>query len=667
MSALYVTLKIMNFTKTLRKTLCVQALLLIVSGAMHHSYSQTTTIDNTSTTPVVIIGSRFPSAPDLAPIGAQVITAADIRNAGIDNANEAIRKLGGVYGRQNFYGTQDFDLDMNGFGSDSANNLVILVDGVRISESEQAVAVLSSIPIDSVARIEIMRGASSVLYGDGATGGVIQIITKQMGLTPLSGSITAQAGQFHDYVGRAFLAQGQENFNVSLNLSEQKSDNYRVNNAVTQKNASATLTWYGSDIRVGIRADIAHQYSGFPGALNTLQQFEQNPRQSLMPYDNGSVDIDRYTAFIEKTLAAWQASAELSTRERIAQSDFVSQQSKATYSGRQTEFTPRLRNTISVDDIHNEFVFGLDFMNWNRQTNGTYSLAYATQKSQALYFRNEVKIGDARFAAGARRELFDKASTDPLAGSTDNYAVTQGVNAWELQGSYAFTPAVEGFAKVGQSYRVANVDDDAYTSTPNTPLLPQLSHDLEIGATVSGANRQLTVRFFRHDITDEIYFDPTLNGGFGANTNLDPTRRQGVASEGKFRLSPQFKLTMQAQHNEAYFTAGVNDGNEMVLVPKNRVSIHLNWMPGNGQSAYVGGQWVSTQRYGGDFTNTCSALIPSHATLDARYAQTVGAWEWALAGSNLTNKQYFTNAYGCMSGIYPDDGRQMKVSLRYSF
>ena len=139
----------MTSLTTIRKTCCAQAILLAFAAA--NAYSQTTqntTTSDDTTSPVVIIGSRFPSNPDLAPIGAQVITAADIRSAGIDNVNEAVRKLGGVYGRKNLNnGSPDFDLDMNGFGEDSQNNLVVLVDGVRLSESEQAVAVLSSIPI----------------------------------------------------------------------------------------------------------------------------------------------------------------------------------------------------------------------------------------------------------------------------------------------------------------------------------------------------------------------------------------------------------------------------------------------------------------------------------------------------------------------------------------
>ena len=184
-----------------------------------NSYSQTVS-DNSNVASVVITGSRFPSNADTTPMGASVITATYIRHAGIDNVNDAIRKLAGVYGRKNTRGTQDFDLDLSGFGANSANNMVILVDGVRLSESEMNVAMLSSIPIDSVARIEIVRSGSSVLYGDGATGGVIQIITKQTGPTPLTGSVAAELGQFYDRLESVSVTRGWEQLNLSLNLSD---------------------------------------------------------------------------------------------------------------------------------------------------------------------------------------------------------------------------------------------------------------------------------------------------------------------------------------------------------------------------------------------------------------------------------------------------------------
>jgi iron complex outermembrane receptor protein len=45
----------------------------------------------------------------------------------------------------------------------------------------------------------------------------------------------------------------------------------------------------------------------------------------------------------------------------------------------------------------------------------------------------------------------------------------------------------------------------------------------------------------------------------------------------------------------------------------------------------------------------------------------VNRWELALAGLNLADRHYFSNAFGCQSGIYPSDGRQMKLSARYEF
>jgi iron complex outermembrane receptor protein len=105
----------------------------------------------------------------------------------------------------------------------------------------------------------------------------------------------------------------------------------------------------------------------------------------------------------------------------------------------------------------------------------------------------------------------------------------------------------------------------------------------------------------------------------------------------------------------------------MVLVPKNVVTARLAWLPANGQTADIGAQWVDRQRYGSDFANTCAARMPSYVTFDARYAVKLGPWEVAASGLNLADRRYFSNAFGCQSGIYPSDGRQLKLSARYDF
>ena len=132
-------------------------------------------------------------------------------------------------------------------------------------------------------------------------------------------------------------------------------------------------------------------------------------------------------------------------------------------------------------------------------------------------------------------------------------------------------------------------------------------------------------------------------------------------------LSSSLRLVARLQHVKARFTAGPYDGRDMVLVPKNIASARLSWTPGNGHSADAGVQWADRQRYGGDFANDCTTQIPSYATVDARYARQLGAWEFAVSGQNLTDRQHFSQAFACRAAIYPGDGRQVKFSARYDF
>ncbi|QNA88396.1 TonB-dependent receptor plug domain-containing protein [Massilia sp. Dwa41.01b] len=185
---------------------CAVSLSLFAGAALAAADVPDAAAESVST--VHVTGARFASDPALTPIGATVITADEIRNAGVTDVNAAIRKIGGVYGRQSFDGSPDFALDLRGFGTNSSQNMVVMVDGVRMNENELTGAVLSTIPVDTVERIEIMRGGSSVLYGEGATGGVINIITKRGADGGYHGSLALEAGQRHSFDTRASVRHG---------------------------------------------------------------------------------------------------------------------------------------------------------------------------------------------------------------------------------------------------------------------------------------------------------------------------------------------------------------------------------------------------------------------------------------------------------------------------
>jgi iron complex outermembrane receptor protein len=640
--------------------------LSLIAGA--HAEEQTMATVNIS-------ASRFDNDLGSAPIGATVISAADIRNAGAADVNQAIRKIGGVYGRQSLDGSSDFALDLRGFGTNSAQNLVVLLDGVRLSENELASAVLSTIPIESIERIEIMRGGASVLFGEGATGGVIQIVTKR----PLSGkrsaSVRAEVGSFGLSDLRASMAQAWDGFALDAAIGRLHTDNYRDNNGFKQVNFTGGAQWSYHGGRAGVRIESARQDSQFPGSLSEAQ-FLANPRQAQTPKDFGSLDSDRVTAFVEQRFGSVDLAADLSHRRKKVDATYFFDfgggptASPIGYDSRQTQFSPRVRWLADLGGVVNELVGGVDLIRWNRVTRASYSQADASQKSQAVYVRDELTFDAAhngRIAAGARHETFDKDVSDPLGASESS---KQSQNAWEVQGSFNATPSTNLYAKIGRSFRVPNSDENGFRRLNTTAVLAiQTSRDLELGATFGDKALGATVRAFRHRLNDEIFYDPTAPGPFGpgANANLDPTERKGMELDAHMALPANLRLSGTLQHVNARFTDGVNAGRDMVLVPKNVLTTRLSWLPGTGHSADLGVQWVDSQHYGSDFANNCDAKIPSYATVDARYARQLGHWELSVTALNLGDRQYFSNAFACRSAIYPSDGRQVKFAARYDF
>ena len=140
--------------------------------------------------PAVVVHSHQSFESDeLAPPSATVITRSDIENAGYTTIAEIIEKLGFVATRQGLSGTRDATYDLRGYGGTASSNLAVIVDGVRYSVKEQAAARISAVPVQSIEKVEIIRGGSSVAYGDGASAGVIRITTR----SPQAGAAPARA------------------------------------------------------------------------------------------------------------------------------------------------------------------------------------------------------------------------------------------------------------------------------------------------------------------------------------------------------------------------------------------------------------------------------------------------------------------------------------------
>lgn len=139
---------------------------------------------NVTANRMVLLNLDTPAAMD-------VITEQDIMNSGAKNAFDAVNMVPGVtsfsYGASGLeYGAMDSRVNIRGLERGS----LILVNGVPMNLNGKGG--LSSIPTGSIARIEVLKGAASALYGSDAMSGVVNVITKTP--TKEGGSATIGVG-----------------------------------------------------------------------------------------------------------------------------------------------------------------------------------------------------------------------------------------------------------------------------------------------------------------------------------------------------------------------------------------------------------------------------------------------------------------------------------------
>jgi iron complex outermembrane receptor protein len=176
-------------------------------------------------------------------------------------------------------------------------------------------------------------------------------------------------------------------------------------------------------------------------------------------------------------------------------------------------------------------------------------------------------------------------------------------------------------------------------------------------------------RLYRSLLDSEIGFDPAAPGPFGpgANINFDPTRRQGLELDASHALTRTLGLRVNAALRQATFRSGPHAGRNVPLVPRKTLAVRADWSPAERHRVTGGVNWVSSQHP--DFNNACT--MPAYTTADVRYAYQWRQLELSLGVTNLFDRKFFTQAFGCAAGvttaIYPESGRAVTAVLRMQF
>lgn len=635
---------------------------------------------------IIVTATRFFSDRQGQPIAAQVITADEIRDSSATTVSEVLSKLGGVHTRINFSGVPDTPLDLRGFGMSGDSNTLVLVNGQRISENESATARLSAIPIDSIERIEILRGMGAVLYGGGATGGTINIITRSPVASGLNGNVSALAGGHGLRDLRGGMRYGDGDWGLSLHAQHYENDNYRKNNRAEQNAVGGELRVGGRDdfIAIGFNAD--DQKGRLPGA-RTEAQLSTDPRGTGTPNDYANSDSRMYTLRGEKRYGDVTLAMDIGQRDKDMRSfsDFGGgATSRMDTKVDVTTVSPRLLWKSRLAGAENRLTVGLDWSDWS-YSNDTLGTAWASttrevgeQSNRAIYFRNELSFPTGtRLSLGARRESVRQKQEEyltPMPERSENHHLS----AHELALEQKFGAGFSAYGRVGKSFRVANIDENRCFpwALPCASLLkPQRSRDREIGMQWRGKGADFRAGLFDMAIDDEIHY---MNVGpflFGSNVNLPPTRHRGMELEGKLFIGDALDLAAHYTHTQARFREGVFGGvdvtgKDVPLVPRDRIGFNLNWQVAVATRMSLNVVYVGSQRHDNDQANRYRKM-PGYTVSDVKLSHELGAWRLAAGINNLFDKKYYS--YGIVNGTYtsfnayPEDRRNAYASVEYRF
>jgi iron complex outermembrane receptor protein len=162
-------------------------------------------------------------------------------------------------------------MDIRGFGEIGPLNIVVLVDGRRVNEIDLSGVDWSQIPLEQIERIEILRGSGSVLYGDNAAAGVINIITKRP-QKPLSFEAGISGGSYHYNNETASVSGKWGPFSGILNGGYHATDGYRDNGFLRAKDLGGKLVYdVNEDLSLNFSGNFHNDDTGLPGNLTKEQ------------------------------------------------------------------------------------------------------------------------------------------------------------------------------------------------------------------------------------------------------------------------------------------------------------------------------------------------------------------------------------------------------------
>jgi vitamin B12 transporter len=460
---------------------------------------------------VVVTATRVQTPKQDVAANITVITAQDMEKMPASSAAEVLQYIPGVYVEFN-----------GGLGSDATGiriqgseirHVAVFQDNVPLNQLANPMTDLSYIPVDSIDRIEVYKGAASSAWGS-SLGGVINIITKDPDRKkPFAADVRTSYGEYETSKSRGTVSGTRDHLGYLVSLTHEQSDGFI---RYTQYQQNALYAKINYDLGTGSRLNFVYSYDtggnedpvlNYPDFWDDMDRkrtyerllFETTPADNLIltvegrhhKFENTIDDVypDRREIYNDYRDEIWGGSARINWEMTDA-------------------------NTLNL---------GFDG-DWGEYDWANYAQTYETG-NWAVYSNDIHTIGNVTFTAGLRydhnREFGSEVS--PSCGAVYRFPWADALV--RAQVSKGFSAPKAGW-----------VHDPEYG---NPDLEPEIAVNYQLGGEIHlFTPLKLELNLFRADVDDLIRY----NSETDRRENIDEVRRQGV--EGNISATFDFGLTV---------------------------------------------------------------------------------------------------------------------------
>ena len=645
--------------------------------------------DDTATlAPIVVTPDRTIVEEALAPSNVTVISQEEIQESGAQTVGELLDSSLGVHIYNTGLSKTDV-ADIRGFADTSISNVLVLVDGHKINTIDISGPDLTQVPVETIDRIEIIRGAGSVLYGNNAVGGVINIITKK-GEGQATGSVEYDGGSYGTSTENVNVGGSEKGLSYQMNQKYSDTDGYRANSNLLAKDYDGKFSYSLTDA-LTINSDIVwHQDNyGLPGSLTASDLATIGRRGSSFPqnFDSASSQDKTFSLGVDDKTIARDLSVDASYRKQDTYAYFDEDPFGATA----VKYNITTLGILGKDvykgvvlDHDFQTVAGVDYYNSQNKILGggsgdseSFDNITISKDEIGVYDNNTFWVTDKLSLNAGYRYEYAQYTFNDLGNAVyvikDAHAPVGGGSI-----KYEYAPGSNVHASVQQTFRFLATDEwySSFTGL-NTNLKQQTGLQYEVGIKHNINDiTSVTVTPYWIDNKNEIFFDP-YNVFFGSNNNYGHTRRIGIelgqdTDMLKIFQAPLDKLSFNTTYTyqDPIFISGPYNGHTLPGVPTSQATagLELGFLKHfdlNLAERYTG------QEYAIDDVLGQTARAKQYWTTDAKLSYKLKNAELFMGVDNIFNEFY--NEYTVMSTTstnkvyYPAPGRTVLGGVKLKF